>query len=363
MAGYKQTLKVFMAVILLLSMVLVSGCGQKDQEVIKPEPAENVSEVSTDSAINEKREQNRKNQIQSPLNGMYIDKEKLNSRVIAVMLDNQYSARPQAALSMCDVVYEILAEGNITRYMGIIGSEKPDNIGPIRSSRDYFVDKALEYDALYVHVGGSPQAYEAIRDLSVASVDAMNQSSDIFWRKKHKFPPHNTYSDYDVIIKGASRKKFREEGKFKPLLFYEEETEIEGERISYICFPYNDRKYYSEYQYNKEEKIYNRYVNGEPHLDENEDIPIQTKNIIVQFVETKRIKGDPEGRLTMRLIGEGRGLYITNGKYIEITWKKTGERSMTRYYDEDGNEISLNPGKIWIQVYPEHRAEEIEIRE
>jgi len=358
MAGYKQTLKVFMLGILLLSAVLIFGCTQKEQAVIKSDEEE--GHLVTGSAITEEK-QNRKNQIQSPLNGMYIDKEKLNSRVIAVMLDNQYSARPQAALSKCDVVYEILAEGNITRYMGIIGSEQPDNMGPVRSSRDYFIEKALEYDALYVHVGGSPQAYKAIQKLNVASVDAMNQISDIFWRKKHKFAPHNTYTNYDAILKGANRKKFRDKGEFEPLLFYEDDMEIEGEIVTLIRFPYNGIKYYSSYEYDEDEKVYNRYINGEPHLDENEDISIKAKNIIVQFAETKLIKGDPEGRLTIRFIGEGEGLYITNGKYKKITWEKTDERSMTRYYDEKGNEILLNPGKIWIQIYPEHRAGEIEI--
>ncbi len=275
------------------------------------------------------------------------------------MLDNQYSARPQAGLSKCDIVYEILAEGNITRYMAIIGSEQPGNIGPVRSARDYFIDLALEYDALYVHVGGSPQAYQAIPNLKVASVDAMKQSGDIFWRKNHKFAPHNMYTDYDAIITGAQRRSYRAEGNFENLLFTYIDRDIQGESLNHIKFPYNGNKYYSAYYYNEDEKMYDRYINGDPHLDEEGDVPIAAKNVIVQFTETKGIKGDTEGRLDINMMGEGKGLYITNGKYVNITWEKPDAYSMTKYYNEYGKEILLNPGKTWIQHYPTHRSEEL----
>ena len=76
--------------------------------------------------------------------------------------------------------------------------------------------------------------------------------------------------------------------------------------------------------------------------------PIKAKNIIIQEAKTKII--DSEGRLSIDLVGEGKGKYITNGKGIDIKWSKKSRNSKTYYYDKNGKEIVLNPGTTWIQV-------------
>lgn len=336
-------------------MLFSYGCSKEVISAPEVVEYENEGDVDEDPQI----EEDIIPKVKSPLTGLYIEEEKINDRVIAVMLDNQYSARPQASITQCDIVYEILAEGNITRYMGIIGTRQPDNLGPVRSSRDYFIHRAMEYDALYVHVGGSPQAYTAISKLKIPSVDAMHQGGDVFWRKKHKSAPHNMYTSYEAIIKGAERKNYKTKGEFDSLKFYEKESILQGEDLSYIEFPYNGEKYYSAYKFNEDEKLYYRYINGNVQKDENEDIPVTTKNILVQFTKTSAIKGDKEGRLAINMIGKGDGFYISNGKLIKIKWEKEDTDALTKYYYEEEKEITLNPGNIWIQVYPENRQDEI----
>ncbi len=48
--------------------------------------------------------------------------------------------------------------------------------------------------------------------------------------------------------------------------------------------------------------------------------------------------------------GGGSGYYITNGKAIPVTWKKDSTNAPARYYDADGNEITMNQGKTWVCV-------------
>lgn len=345
--------------IVVLTLSLLIGCSNK-------EASNNKEEVSTDGVIQEGTEEivisdgtndekaeeeiDMENKIKSPLTGEYIDKERLNDRPIAVMLDNLYKARPQAGLSEADVVYEILAEGNITRYLAIIYTNKPETIGPIRSARPYFVDKALEYDPLYVHVGGSEQAKKDIKNLKMADVDGLSSGGDVFWRKSHKPKPNNMYSSYEAITKEAKRRKYNKNGSFETLKFNEKDTEIEGESLIEIKIPYRDEKYTSGFKYNKEEGLYYRYVNNKAHLDEASKIHLSAKNILVQYADQKVI--DSVGRLDVELIGEGKGLYITNGKYMEVKWKKPSRRDITRYYDLNDKEIKLNPGITWYQVVP-----------
>ena len=49
------------------------------------------------------------------------------------------------------------------------------------------------------------------------------------------------------------------------------------------------------------------------------------------------------------------GYYITGGKAIHITWEKESDFAPTKYYDDNGNEIVLNPGKTFIAIAQEGR--------
>ena len=287
--------------------------------------------------------------IINPLTGEVKVKSEFLGRPIAVMLDNYYKARPQAGLSQADVVYEMLVEGKITRYMAVFYSEQPKLIGPTRSARPYYLDKALEYDPLYVHVGGSEEAKKLIKEYKMADIDGLY--SGAFWRKGHKPKPNNMYTSTSALVKDAKNKKYRDNVEVNYYTFNEFDKVIEGgKEISAIRFPYRGTKYYSGFEYNEEEKLFYRYVNSKPHIDENNDEHLSAKNIIVQFANKKVI--DSVGRLDIDLIGEGKGKYLTNGKIIDITWKKDSQKELTRYYDNDGNEIILNPGITWFQVVP-----------
>lgn len=343
-------------VVFLVAVLLISGCsrGPEAVETGKEEVEEPLEEKDEIDLIESK--------VRSKLTGLYIDEESVNKRVIAVMLDNQKDARPQAGLSKSDIVYEILAEGNITRYMAIIESEQPKEIGPVRSARDYFIERALEYDALYVHVGGSPSGLEAISKWHIASVNGMNQGKDVLWRKSHKKAPHNTYGSYSSIMKGATARKYRDEGTYEGLKFLDKSKSIGEDKATYLEFPYRGENYYSSYEYNEEKNAYYRSVNGKPHKDEFDGEELHTTNIIIQFVKTGSVPGDKEGRLRMEMIGQGDGYYVSGGNYIPVTWKKKSGTDMTRYYNEKGEEVKLNPGNIWIQVYPENRKNEIVIK-
>ncbi|MCG8540913.1 MAG: DUF3048 domain-containing protein [Clostridia bacterium] len=344
--------------ITIIILVLLSGCT--NTKVTNNDPSEIevvINEEEIDSGkegdVIDSTEESKidlENKIKSPLTGMYIDKERLNDRPIAVMLDNYYKARPQAGLSEADVIYEILAEGNITRYIAIIYTNKPDTIGPIRSSRPYFLDKVLEYDPLYVHVGGSEQAKSDIKALKMADIDGLSAGRDIFRRKRHKPIPNNMYTSFEAIMKQAKRRKYNKSGDFETLQFNEEDIEINGKELTDVQFPYRGKKYTSGFKYNEEDGLYYRYVNNRPHLDEVSKTHLTAKNILVQYANQRLI--DNVGRLDMDLVGTGKGLYITQGRVMEVKWKKPGRRSLTRFYDPQGREISLNPGITWYQIVP-----------
>lgn len=357
-------------VTMIVLMLLLSACSSgkdisqeketskeneiKTQQVILTEEIDKeleekevvVMEVS-DELIDETR---------SKLSGIKLDTDMENLRPIIVMMDNHYGARPQAGLSEAEIVYEILAEGLITRYEAVIYSKFPEKIGPVRSARPYYIDKALEYDGLYVHVGGSEQAKSDIKNLNMAEIDGLSSGKNVFWRLSHKRIPHNMYTSTEAIRREQKRKGYRSQYDFEGNKIYMKDHEIIGDKVSTIIFRYKHPSssdkvgYYSEFRYDGDSKYYKRYVNGKAHLDESSGIHLSAKNIIVQKAKHRVI--DSEGRREISLVGEGTGIYISNGNSIPVTWKKVDRRARTIYYDMDGSEVIFNPGVTWVQVVP-----------
>ncbi|MTI53979.1 DUF3048 domain-containing protein [Geosporobacter ferrireducens] len=334
--------------ITILVLIFAVGCSknkptgaEQDDIVVITDPADSNDVVDTREDLTGK--------VPSPISGIYVEQERIERRPFAVMFDNMVKARPQAGLDQAEIVYEFLAEGLITRYMGIFLINEPDTIGSVRSARPYFIDRALEYDALYVHVGGSEQAKSDIKALKMADIDALSRNSTIFWRKSHKQAPHNMYTSTQAIRKAASESKYNTEGVYERLKFHNSDVKPNGAEISKVGLPYS-KNYTAAFIYNQEEGIYYREINGKSHQDEISKQQMTAKNIIVQKAATKVI--DSEGRLEIEMVGKGEGFYLTQGEMLEITWEKKSRKAITRYYDKDGKEIQLNPGITWIQVVP-----------
>jgi len=311
-----------------------------------------LSNKEKEDSTNESSTEVETNGFYNPLTGLYVTEDLSSRRPIAVMLDNFYSARPQAALSEADIIYEVLAEGLITRYMAVFYSQLPEHVGPIRSSRPYFVEKALEFNPLYVHVGGSMQAMSDIRKFELADMDGLTSSA--FWREKHKKAPHNMYTSSEALIAEAKRLKYEDKVTLDFLDFNTEFVDLNGITANEITFVYKEPLkndpvgYYTSYKYNDEKKLYFRYTNGTPHLDENTKTHLTCTNILVQYANTKVL--DNEGRLDVDLVTSGKGKYYTGGKVIEVTWSKKSAQSKTEFWDLNGLPIKLNPGVTWFQI-------------
>lgn len=341
-------LKIKIVLLTVFIALLSSSCKKEeiDEPVVVEEPVVNIEEEPEE--LEEVEEEiPEKIGIPSPLSGIYTEEEKVNRRPVAVMFDNHHRARWQSGLKDAEIVYEFLVEAPYTRYMGLYLINDPPSIGPIRSARPYFVTTVLEYDAVYVRVGGSNQAMKDVKALKLADIDGLSSSNKVFWRKSHKKKPHNLYSSMEAIRTTQEERKYRMMGEFTPFKFHEDEMDMEGSIANKVIINYR-KDNNTEYIYDTEKKIYTRYKDGKLHIDEIDESPIIAKNIIIQEAKTRVI--DNEGRLEIELVGEGEGKYISNGKAIDVKWVKKSRSDKTLYYDLEGKEIILNPGVTWIQV-------------
>ena len=275
-------------------------------------------------------------------------------RSIAVMIDNVGDAIPQTGLNEAYIVYEIIVEGSQTRLMALFKGKDVEKIGPVRSSRHYFLDYALENDAIYVHYGWSPQASSDISKLKVNNINGIQESSKSFWRITTKSAPHNVLTSTQNILSIADRKGYRVSSTEESVLNYttEEVNFEEGILANEITIPYRST-YKVSYKYNEETKMYERYYNQTLQKDFITKEIVDTKNIIITFAQNTTLNdGSGKGRQDLKNIGDLKGYYITNGKAIEITCSKKSRKEKTVYKDLEGNIINVNDGNTFIQICP-----------
>jgi len=273
-------------------------------------------------------------------------RESPGMRPLAVMIENHAQARPQTGLNEAEVVYEIPVEGGITRFMALF-YHVANLIGPIRSCREYFLDRALEVNALYVHCGGSPNGYKYIGKVKAFAIDEIS-NGEPFFRDNSRKAPHNLYAKMQKIIDNMN-KKYPMQLPYQrlPFLYGELETlspiPAKGVSIKY------HGNYTASFRFNGRYNVYHRYMNGIQHLDRVSLRPVAPGTVIVQEAIMKVV--DDKGRQEIDFIGQGKAFILHGGTVSRATWKKDAPRDFTRFYDENGKPfIFSNKAPIWVQV-------------
>ena len=280
------------------------------------------------------------------------------TRPYAVMIDNNHSAWPQCGLEDAYLVYEIISEGGITRMMALFKDKYPEKIGSVRSARHYFIDYAQENDAIYIHWGGSPQAYSRISSSGIDDLDGMALEGTIFFRDKtlNRDYEHTGFVDLEKAKEYAEKKGYTEDTKKDLLLNYSvEQIDLssieEATSANEITLRYSDY-HTTSYEYDEENKVYKRSMSGKANVDLETGEQYTAKNIIVYKVNNYTLGGQNKGRQELENIGSGSGYYITNGYAVPITWEKESHSGQTVYKYENGEEIIVNDGNTFIQIVP-----------
>ena len=313
----------------------------------------------TTSKKNKNNNENDNSKTPTTVKKLNIVNEESKSRPYAIMINNVEGARKlQSGLQDAYMVYELMVEGGITRYLALFLDQTTERIGSIRSARHYYLDYALENDAIYVHHGYSPQAREDWSKLGVDRIEVNESTTG--WRDKSasKTYEFTLFTNIEKLGKGIRSK--RTERNKDLLLNYSVDnidiSQMEG------AIPANkvDIKYSSNtttnYKYDTDNNIYLRSVNNKSQNDYVTGKQLTVKNIIVYKVKYSNIQGDDKGRQTIDNVGNGTGYYISNGYAVPITWKKDSRSSATIYKYNNGKEIQVNDGNTFIQIMPDNQT-------
>jgi len=277
------------------------------------------------------------------LNGRLVPFEQAESFPVVLVIDNDPAARPQVALAQADLVYEVPVEGGMTRFLAVYSADiEIEKVGPIRSARSYFVSLAEELKAAFLHVGGSPKSLEMIKTASLYDLNEF-YNEKYFWRDNSgsRQAPHHIFTSSENWQRYLDNRGLKER-QVEAWLFKEENPSLETSDDINLRFSIN---FQALWRYDVQNNEYLRFFNGQESGDE--ESQIKAKNIIIQKVRSEVF--DELGRLNINLNGSGEALVCLDGSCQLAEWRKKG-KERTRYYYENGEEVKLNPGIIWIEI-------------
>ena len=294
-----------------------------------------------------------------PLTGMPSNEDYSGRRPVAVMLNNLKTALPQQGNGQADIIYELMAEGGITRMLAVYQTlEGVGDLGSIRSARSYYLELALGLDALYVHAGGSPGAYRDIPAWGVDHMDGVRGGEDakIFWRdqerRRTKGYEHSLLTSGEKITEylatGALRTE-HQEGYVYPQAFVPDGTPAGGSPAEHVQVKFSAYKT-GTFDYDAESGKYLAGQYGGEYVDGGTGEQVAVTNLLVLETGISVISGDTEGRLSVRLTGEGEGTFFCGGRAVPIRWSKADRNSPFVYTLESGQLLALGQGNSYVCV-------------
>lgn len=359
-----------LAALSISASLLLCGCSDDKtepnivEEVTLKNTEENAPVEQTPDIVVDDDVPPEEGMVRSKLTNEWVTAEIGSLRPLAVMVPNDKSALPHYNLSKADVLYECLVEGEITRLMAIYGDwTNLERVGNIRSCRDYYVYWAFEWDAIYVHAGGPFYIDEVIGRRDTNNINALVAPSGVFFRSTDRSAPQNLYFNGEDIAAEAQRLGYE----MSPRSGYSDDNHFQ---FASQAKPNTLEEYGSAaanalkidlsnaypvtqtwFEYNADDGLYYRFQkpSGGAHVDAVTDEQLAFKNVLIQF--TYHEVRDDNGYLAFQCSDTSRdGWYFTNGKGIHVNWKKTSDYGATRYYDDNGKEITLNTGKTMICI-------------
>jgi hypothetical protein len=381
----KKYLAVFLIVYMLSTgvsyAVFSKTQGTTSQQITEVQPPEDTGATATFSPF--KIQPGEPKTEECLLNGVMRTKtEKTwwsSHRPLGIMIENHQEARPQSGVSRADIVYEAVAEGGITRFLAIYYCQDAPLVGPVRSTRTYYLDFLSPYAdyPLYAHVGGAntpgpADALSQIGEYGWNQLNDLNQFSvgfPTFWRDYERLgrpvaTEHTMYSTTTKLWNYAEKQRklteVDEEGNrwdanFVPFEFKEDAKSTSTVSPSYPFWAGMFKNEYSvKWKYDPTTNSYLRFNGGKEHLDLNTNKQLTVKNVMVLFMTEERADDGYEGNMHLLYGTQGTGdmLFFQDGKKIEGNWSKKDREIQFKFTDENGNAIKFNRGMIWFSVLP-----------
>lgn len=331
--------KIIISLSVIIGLVAVGAIGFLIYEKFKPEPTTTENVVVKPTATPKEIDYGI-----APFTGEKLTKDNANNIPFMTIVENSIDARPQSGLVDADIIFETMAEGGIPRFLALFQSKAPEKIGPVRSVRTYFIDISKEFNLPFAHCGGNADALKQIKRENLMSMNEIAYGN-YFYRDNSRYAPHNLYTSYKMLSQFVTDKNYVKKQTSTHFKYDDEYYKKDTLLTSNKVFIKPNASYNTSYEY-KDGKYY-KTMDGTASKDLGTKEQIAVKNIIIQYT-TMNPKNDIDSGIDIKLTGSGKGIIISDGKYVNVTWSKSSVTSVTIFKDEQGNTVPLTPGNtIW----------------
>ena len=296
----------------------------------------------------------------NPLNGTPLD-EPYTARPFAVVINNIVYAQPVCSVGQADFLFEVLAEGGITRCLAVFDDIAGLNhIGAIRSTRPYLVDMANSFDAIFVHHGGSSDGYNKISELGTDNLDFLGNAGSSYYRDQNRLNSgydleHTSFADGDDLIETADDCGYaavREEGVDYGYVFGDVGSTDAGESAVEMKVTFGDNGKSTTFNYDEVTGLYTATQYGDTMIDGNTDDAVTFRNVLMITANTYDYVKNDILRVHIDLQGEGTGYFACDGKVVQIRWSRSGDFEPFVFTHEDGTPITLGVGSTYVAITP-----------
>jgi len=302
------------------------------------------------------------------LSGLAISEKVQDARPMAIMVENTPDARPQSGLISADVVFEVVDEYGITRFVSVYSSYDSDLVGPVRSARPYYAEIARSFDPIYVFWGTHPSFYIIIENLGLdylsplgdetgassitgnfvdpgkgEGADAIRDTSrDIAYE-------HTAYVRVPRMREIAENQGYSLDGGQSPFHFKNDAPEEERGDINNITIDFSSSTYKVNFEYDSTTNTYLRNCGGSASTDRESGKQITVNNVIVLITDIRN-SGNEQGHMIVRTTQEDQAFYFLDGKVIEGTWSRNSALDPFEFKDKDGKTTLFNIGQTWVAM-------------
>lgn len=351
--------KIVCLILALVLLLAASACGETASPVVSSAPTATPTAEATASptAVPAASPTATAAPYTNPLSGEPMDTDISAQRPWAIMINNLDKALPQCGVSQAEIIYEVPAEGGVTRMMAIFTDiSDVEKIGSLRSIRPYYADIGLSYDAIVVHAGGSEESYSELSSYKVDHLDGVlgSYAEGTFYRDPSRMTyglEHSMFAKGAKLVEAAKKEGFsaqHEGGSYDyKLTFSETAADQCAEKAEYVKITFNGYKSTS-FTYDASTGLYTAYEYGVNYTDDNTKQNMTFKNLLVLTASISVV--DDVGRLSVKLTGGGSGYFICGGKYTQITWQRDSNTEAFSYFTQDGKPLNLGVGTTYIGI-------------
>lgn len=358
-----KVLGVIITICLILGMVACGKEGVKEENnnepVVEDTIENNAAEVNQEE-IQEEEVVEVIPENQNLLTGLAdLSEEAIGKRPVAVMVNNVKDALPQYGIADADVIFEMHVEGDLTRLMALYADyTQAPKVCAIRSCRYYYPVMAHGFDAFYINWGFDETMRDYVDSIGITYFDGMANPGNMFGRDQNRLNSgygleHTAYFNGTKFASYVDSKNYRtdllEEKTGTAFLFngMEEQVKPNGDSCTEVNIDFGSAT--ATLTYDEETNTYFKQINGKDQMDSVADKQLEFTNVFV--LETKisvRNTGYGHKQIDWKGGSNSVGYYVSNGAVQEITWAKSSEGDYLKFFDKNGEELSINRGKSYI---------------